>query len=45
SGGRSRRAFSSPNDVVVSLSTGEKGDGLVPSFVAGEEADVNPSRV
>nr|GEY35623.1 hypothetical protein [Tanacetum cinerariifolium] len=36
---------SGPNDVVVSLSAGEKGDGLTPFFVTGEEAVVNPSRV
>ncbi|GJU25825.1 hypothetical protein Tco_1164446 [Tanacetum coccineum] len=30
-----------PNDVVVALSTGEKGDGLVPSSVVGEEAAAN----
>nr|GEW24500.1 hypothetical protein [Tanacetum cinerariifolium] len=29
-----RHVSSSPNDVVVSLSTGEKGDGLTPSHVA-----------
>ncbi|GKB23048.1 hypothetical protein Tco_0862449, partial [Tanacetum coccineum] len=31
------------NDVVVALSAGEKGTGLTPSSVAGEEAVVNPS--
>ncbi|GKB21005.1 hypothetical protein Tco_0854928 [Tanacetum coccineum] len=36
---------SGPNDVVVALSVNGKGDGLTPSFVAGEEAAVNPSRV
>ncbi|GJW19800.1 hypothetical protein Tco_0667259 [Tanacetum coccineum] len=41
----SGRASSGPNDVVVALSAGEKGDGLVPSSVAGEEAAVNPSGV
>ncbi|GKD63693.1 hypothetical protein Tco_1305801 [Tanacetum coccineum] len=41
----SRRASSGPNDVVVALFAGEKGDGLVPFSVAGEEAAVNPSRV
>ncbi|GKB88792.1 hypothetical protein Tco_0961064 [Tanacetum coccineum] len=30
-----------PTDVVVALSVGEKGDGLVPSSVAGEEAAAN----
>ncbi|GKB66920.1 hypothetical protein Tco_0928332 [Tanacetum coccineum] len=39
------RASSSPNDVVVALSVGEKGDGLVPSSVAGEEAAANSSGV
>ncbi|GJT68979.1 hypothetical protein Tco_1028265 [Tanacetum coccineum] len=39
------RVSSSPNDVVVALSTGEEGDGLAPSFVAGEEAVVDPYRV
>ncbi|GJW65440.1 hypothetical protein Tco_0117324 [Tanacetum coccineum] len=34
-----------PNDVMVALFVGEKGDGLVPSFAAGEEATTNPSRV
>nr|GEX42447.1 hypothetical protein [Tanacetum cinerariifolium] len=38
-------ASSSPNDVVVAFSAGEKGDGLVPSSVAGVKAVVNPSRV
>ncbi|GJV36954.1 hypothetical protein Tco_1409431 [Tanacetum coccineum] len=36
---------SSPNDVVVALSAGEKGDGLVPSSAAGEDAAANPSGV
>ncbi|GKG52930.1 hypothetical protein Tco_0550042, partial [Tanacetum coccineum] len=40
----SRHVSSSPNDVVVALSAGEKGDGLTPSFVSNEEAAVNPSR-
>nr|GEW36232.1 hypothetical protein [Tanacetum cinerariifolium] len=35
--------FFHPNDVVVSLSVGEKGDGLVPSFATGKEAAANPS--
>ncbi|GJZ18882.1 ribonuclease H-like domain-containing protein [Tanacetum coccineum] len=35
----SGRASSSPNDVVVALSVGEKGDGLVPSFTADEEGE------
>ncbi|GKF96097.1 hypothetical protein Tco_0288832 [Tanacetum coccineum] len=39
----SKRTSSGPNDVVVALSAGEKGDGLIPSFVAGEEAVVNSS--
>ncbi|GKE05339.1 hypothetical protein Tco_1397357, partial [Tanacetum coccineum] len=41
----SGRASSGPNDVVVALSVGEKGDGLVPSFAAGEEAAANSSGV
>ncbi|GJW55623.1 hypothetical protein Tco_0099708, partial [Tanacetum coccineum] len=41
----SGHASSGPNDVVVAISTGEKGDGLVPSFVVGEEAAANSSRV
>ncbi|GKD93424.1 hypothetical protein Tco_1373261, partial [Tanacetum coccineum] len=41
----SGRASSGPNDVVVSLSIGEKGDGLVPSSTAGEEAAANSYRV
>ncbi|GJU31438.1 hypothetical protein Tco_1175027 [Tanacetum coccineum] len=41
----SERVSSGPNDVVVALFAGEKGDGLTPSSVAGEEAAVNPSRV
>ncbi|GKA24842.1 hypothetical protein Tco_0710875 [Tanacetum coccineum] len=41
----SRRASSGPNDVVVTLSVGEKGDGLVPSSAAGEEAAAISSRV
>ncbi|GJV62580.1 hypothetical protein Tco_1473408 [Tanacetum coccineum] len=39
------RISSSPNDVVVALSAGEKGDGSVPSSSAGEEATVNSSGV
>ncbi|GJV82409.1 hypothetical protein Tco_1522307 [Tanacetum coccineum] len=35
---------SGPNDVVVPLSAGEKGDGLTPLSVASKEAIVNPSR-
>nr|GEU66635.1 hypothetical protein [Tanacetum cinerariifolium] len=35
-------ASSCPNDVVVALSAGEKGDGLVPSFDAGEDVAANP---
>ncbi|GJZ33521.1 hypothetical protein Tco_0578957 [Tanacetum coccineum] len=38
-------ASSCPNDVVVTLSAGDKGDGLVPSAVAGDDAAANPSRV
>ncbi|GKA52893.1 hypothetical protein Tco_0746208 [Tanacetum coccineum] len=38
-------ASSGPNDVVVALSVSEKGDGLVPSSAAGEEAAANSSRV
>ncbi|GKG46663.1 hypothetical protein Tco_0501509, partial [Tanacetum coccineum] len=34
-----------PTDVVVALSVSGKGDGLIPSSVAGEEAAVNSSRV
>ncbi|GKC65025.1 hypothetical protein Tco_1097623, partial [Tanacetum coccineum] len=41
----SERVSSSPDDVVVALSSHEKGDGLDSSSVAGEEAVVNPSRV
>ncbi|GKA57683.1 hypothetical protein Tco_0756871 [Tanacetum coccineum] len=41
----SRHASSDPNDVVVALSAGEKGDGLVPSSVGGEEAAANSSKV
>nr|GEV04992.1 hypothetical protein [Tanacetum cinerariifolium] len=40
----SGRFSSGPNDVVVALSIGEKGDGLTPSSIASEEAVVNPSR-
>nr|GEV31471.1 hypothetical protein [Tanacetum cinerariifolium] len=36
---------SGPNDVVVALSSGEKGDGLTPSSVASKEAAINPSGV
>ncbi|GKB98548.1 hypothetical protein Tco_0984685 [Tanacetum coccineum] len=38
-------APSGPNDVVVALSVGEKGDGLVPSSAADEDAATNPSGV
>nr|GEX31806.1 hypothetical protein [Tanacetum cinerariifolium] len=38
----SGRVSSCPNDVMVALSAGEKGDGLDPSSVASEEAAVNP---
>ncbi|GJT93930.1 hypothetical protein Tco_1082775 [Tanacetum coccineum] len=41
----SGRVSSSPNDVVVALSGGEKGDGLDPSYAACEEAAANPSGV
>ncbi|GJW39045.1 hypothetical protein Tco_0064890 [Tanacetum coccineum] len=41
----SGHASSSPNDVVVALSVGEKGDSLVPSSAAGEGAASNSSRV
>ncbi|GJW83924.1 hypothetical protein Tco_0157069 [Tanacetum coccineum] len=41
----SGRASSGLNDVVVALSVGEKGDGLVPSSAAGEKAAPNSSRV
>ncbi|GJW85520.1 hypothetical protein Tco_0158665 [Tanacetum coccineum] len=41
----SGRISSDPNDVVVSLSFGEEGDGLAPSSVAGEGAVVDPSGV
>ncbi|GJX96776.1 hypothetical protein Tco_0352574 [Tanacetum coccineum] len=39
----SGRVSSGLNDVVVALSASEKGAGLTPSSVAGEEAGVNPS--
>ncbi|GJW56506.1 hypothetical protein Tco_0103237 [Tanacetum coccineum] len=39
------RVSFSPNDVVVALSAGEKGDGLTPSSITGEEVAVNPSGV
>nr|GEV62462.1 hypothetical protein [Tanacetum cinerariifolium] len=42
---RSGCVSSGPNDVVVALSAGEKGDGLTPSSVASEEAAINPSGV
>ncbi|GJT28289.1 hypothetical protein Tco_0908564 [Tanacetum coccineum] len=41
----SKRATSSPNDVMVTLSVGEKGDRLVPFSTAGEEAAANSSGV
>ncbi|GJZ55098.1 hypothetical protein Tco_0610291 [Tanacetum coccineum] len=41
----SGRASSGPNDVVVALSVSEKGDSLVPSSAAGEEATANSSEV
>ncbi|GKB97143.1 hypothetical protein Tco_0983280, partial [Tanacetum coccineum] len=39
----SGRVSSGPNDVVVSLSAGEKGDGFDPSSAAGEDDAANPS--
>ncbi|GKA50658.1 hypothetical protein Tco_0743731 [Tanacetum coccineum] len=42
---RSERVSSGPNDVVVALSTVEKGYGSLPSFVADEEAAATPSGV
>ncbi|GJY46838.1 hypothetical protein Tco_0435901, partial [Tanacetum coccineum] len=44
-GCRVGRVSFGPNDVVVALSAGEKGDGLTPSSIAGEEVAVNPSGV
>ncbi|GKE35300.1 hypothetical protein Tco_1454622, partial [Tanacetum coccineum] len=41
----SKRVFSSRTDVVVALSIGEKGDGSLLSYITGEEAAANPSRV
>ncbi|GKB32151.1 hypothetical protein Tco_0871552 [Tanacetum coccineum] len=41
----SKRVFSSRTDVVVALSIGEKGDGSLLSYVTGEEAAANPSRI
>nr|GEU96018.1 hypothetical protein [Tanacetum cinerariifolium] len=38
----SGRVSSSPNDVMVSLYTSKKGNGLTPSFIASKEAAVNP---
>ncbi|GJR40844.1 hypothetical protein Tco_1216528 [Tanacetum coccineum] len=41
----SERVFSSPTNVVVALSVGEKGDGSLTSSITDEEAAANPSRV
>ncbi|GJZ20285.1 hypothetical protein Tco_0556875 [Tanacetum coccineum] len=41
----SGRVSSSPTNVVVALSVGEKGDGSLLSSTADEEAAANPSRV
>ncbi|GJW07623.1 hypothetical protein Tco_1570046 [Tanacetum coccineum] len=41
----SGRVSSGPNDVVVALSSQEKGDGLDPSSIVGEEVAANPSGV
>ncbi|GKA59218.1 hypothetical protein Tco_0758531 [Tanacetum coccineum] len=41
----SERVSSGPTDVVVALSTDGKGDVLIPSSVAGEEAVINSSVV
>ncbi|GJU24349.1 hypothetical protein Tco_1162970 [Tanacetum coccineum] len=41
----SERVSSGPNDVVVALSIGEKGDGSLPSSVTDEEAVATPSGV
>ncbi|GKC79397.1 hypothetical protein Tco_1130171 [Tanacetum coccineum] len=40
----SRCVSSGPNDVVVTLSAHEKGDGLDPTSTTGEKAAANPSR-
>nr|GEW48497.1 hypothetical protein [Tanacetum cinerariifolium] len=40
-----KRVSFGPNDVVVALYTGDKGDGFLPSFVADEEAPATPSGV
>ncbi|GJW34831.1 putative reverse transcriptase domain-containing protein [Tanacetum coccineum] len=42
---RSERVSSGPNDIVVSLSVGEKGDGSLPSSAVDEVDAINPSRV
>ncbi|GKE82072.1 hypothetical protein Tco_1552072, partial [Tanacetum coccineum] len=42
---RSERVSSGPNDVVVALSSVEKGDGSLPSSVADEEVAATPSEV
>nr|GFC05984.1 hypothetical protein [Tanacetum cinerariifolium] len=36
---------SSPNDAVVAIFIGEKGDGLVPFFATGKEVAANSSVV
>ncbi|GJU85534.1 hypothetical protein Tco_1293080 [Tanacetum coccineum] len=41
---RLERVSSGPTGVVMDLSTGEKGDGSLPSSAADEEAAANPSR-
>nr|GEX71892.1 hypothetical protein [Tanacetum cinerariifolium] len=38
-----KRVSFGPNDVVVALYAGDKGDGFLPSFVADEEAPATPS--
>ncbi|GKB49128.1 hypothetical protein Tco_0899881 [Tanacetum coccineum] len=40
----SERVFSGPTDVVVALSIDGKGDVLIPSYVADEEAVINSSK-
>nr|GEV29255.1 hypothetical protein [Tanacetum cinerariifolium] len=39
------RVSSSPNDVVVALSVGEKGDGFVPSSIIDEEVAATPYEI
>ncbi|GJS97905.1 hypothetical protein Tco_0819075 [Tanacetum coccineum] len=41
----SERVSSGPTDIVVALSVDGKGDVLIPSFVAGEEAVINSSGI